>query len=560
MSITTSRITTNKLVEQEVASKINILQDIGNKVYDAMSDRQLVGINFLLNDNVQQILDDSIHASGAEYEKLRFEIEKMLQNYKYLLGTDALFLYAADGRVYTNKRYHQYRLDDLLYSTWFQAGVMEDKSYFWGDPDITPQTITVPLVRVIREIRGSRNLGYLISTIHETYFADLYEIFLEETVSEFCIVNERGIIISHNRKDLIGTNINGLISGITTQRGYEYVTLPEGRSLVTYFTDPRNQWTYINIVPWQEMYRGARDIQQFTLMLSLLLIAVCFCIAYVLSRGIIRPINSLITRMERAKKGDWNVTVQTEKQDEIGRLENSFDVMIQELKRAFEETVAVQRQKRKAELTVLEYQINPHFLYNTMSAIIWLSDKKDHESVIRVASSLSELFRISISKGKEVLSIADEITYVQHYLEIQRVRYPDEFDLKVDVSDEVLQGYTIKLILQPLVENAIYHGIKPGGSREVPGLLTLTGRLAQGDVVFQVIDNAGMLSEEEADRLNVFLQEHRQGDASNYGIGIRNVHDRIQLAYGKEYGISFKRSETETIVTVRIPYRTEKED
>ncbi len=558
MSFATARISTSMLIEKEVTSKINILHDISEKVYAAVQDRQLVGITFLLNEAVQTLLapEENSRLSQFQREKLSFEIEKMLQNYKYLNGTEALFLFAISGERYTNSPFSVWDLQDFTEKEWFEAAVDQDKSYFWGDPDIRDSSITIPLVRVIRKISFPEKTGYFISNIRESYLFNLYSNFFSGDSSDFYIVNERNVVISHNNKEKIGASLASLVPDFVRDgepEGHAYSNADNRQLLLIYYTDSRNGWTFINSVPGVEIKRGARYIQLFTYLLSGILIIVCFVLAYFLTRSLIHPINSLVERMEKAQNGDWDVAVETDKKGEIGKLERSFDVMIQELKKAFDEMISIQEQKRSAEFKVLEYQINPHFLYNTMSTIIWLSDIHDNDSVVKVAEALSELFRISISKGSEVITIEDELKHVENYAAIQKVRYPDEFTVEFAVDDAIKSRTTIKLILQPLVENALYHGIKPNERPGFVGMIRLEGAFTDtGDILFRVIDNGSMLEREDIDRLNTFLQTDDRSE-SDFGVGIQNVHDRVQLAYGLRYGIRFVPADGLTIVEVLIP-------
>ena len=191
MSLTTSYISTDTLVEKEVNTKVNILSDIANKVYLSLSERQLVGINFMLNGNVQELLSRPIDTSTpGSFEKLRFEIEKMLQNYKYLIGTEGLYLYSMDGSVFTNKPFDSFDVALFIDSPWFQQSLLEQKSYFWGEPTIESGKHVVPLVRVVRKILEPDILGYFISTIRESFLHELYATFVEQEVSDFFIINE----------------------------------------------------------------------------------------------------------------------------------------------------------------------------------------------------------------------------------------------------------------------------------------------------------------------------------------------------------------------------------
>jgi len=557
MSFATTRILTNLIIEHEVENKINILKAVSENVYSAIQERQLVGIHVLLNTHIQTLLnqDTSANFSSAKKENLYLEIEKVLQDYYYRSGTESLYLFSSNGDRYTNSRTSPYQLADFADHEWFIEAERDRKSVFWGDPLIQGNSMTIPLVRVIREITVPVTKGYLISTVKESFIANQYENFVTEGVSDYYIVNERGIILSHNEKSKIGKSFNDVFSNYhanISQEEYSYININSSKYLLIHYFDKRTGWTFFNSVPENIVKRGAKYIRVITYVLSGILIIISLIVSYLLTRNIIQPLQLLAERMEKAQNGDWDVTIETTNTDEIGKLERSFDVMIRELKKAFVNMIAIQEQKRKAELKVLEFQINPHFLYNTMSTIIWLSEMHENDAVIRVAESLSELFRISISKGHEIISVREELAHVQHYIAIQKVRYSDEFQVEYSINDRVLNMNTIKLILQPLVENSIYHGIRPNNKLGFSGIIRISGELkTTGEIVFHVIDNGIGLNQQEVERLNLFLTNKDNNES--FGVGIRNVHDRIQLSYGSDYGIQFIYDPGYTMVQVTIP-------
>ena len=238
---------------------------------------------------------------------------------------------------------------------------------------------------------------------------------------------------------------------------------------------------------------------------------------------------------------------------EIGLIADSFAGMVEKLKVSLANGIKMQKEKREADLRVLEFQINPHFLYNTLSSVVWLSRENRNDDVIKVAKSLSNLFRISISKGKEIITIAEELEHVKSYIEIEKIRHGEQFTVEYRLDPVIMKNLTVKLVLQPIVENAIYHGIKQ--SRSGRGTIWISGAEFGGDIRFQVVDDGDTLSEREAARLNEFL-ERPESSSEDFGIGIRNVNDRIRLTYGSPYGLSFSRDGALTIVSILIPRAT----
>ena len=212
-----------------------------------------------------------------------------------------------------------------------------------------------------------------------------------------------------------------------------------------------------------------------------------------------------------------------------------------------EQNVEEQRQKRKSELRALQAQINPHFLYNTLDSIIWMAEWGKTKEVVLMTSSLAKLLRQSISNQNELVRVEEEVEYTRSYLTIQKMRYKDKLEYDIQVSPEVLGQKIPKLVLQPLVENAIYHGIK---YKEGKGIVQIEGWIGQKELILRISDDGiGMT---EAQLAKIF--EKRETDIRKNGVGVLNVHERIQLYYGKDYGLRFSSTLGEgTVVEVRIP-------
>jgi two-component system sensor histidine kinase YesM len=235
--------------------------------------------------------------------------------------------------------------------------------------------------------------------------------------------------------------------------------------------------------------------------------------------------------------------------NEIGQLGRSFNLMVSRTKFLMEEMIHNQENKRKSELLLLQSQINPHFLYNTLDSIVWMAEQKQHEEVVLMTSALAKLFRASITKDQELVPIRVEIEHITNYLLIQKMRYHDELDYVIDIDEAILPYKTLKILLQPFIENAIYHGIRNMYGIE-NGLVTIRGRQTDDHIVFEVEDNGHGMTPEQLGRILQLNEE----DNRNQGIGINNVNERIKLYFGHEYGIQI-RSEIEegTCVTITIP-------
>ena len=252
--------------------------------------------------------------------------------------------------------------------------------------------------------------------------------------------------------------------------------------------------------------------------------------------------------MARVQEGDFDIpdVVETS-ENEIGSLTRSFNVMTRRIRELMDQNVRDQEAKRKSELKALQSQINPHFLYNTLDSIIWMAEGKKNEEVVLMTASLARLLRQSISNEDEVVPIAQEVEYARGYLTIQKMRYKDKMEFQIDVDPAILHINLIKLVLQPVIENAIYHGLK---YKESKGLLIVKGFMKNGNAVLQVIDNGVGMDEET---LAHIYDRHKVNYQSN-GVGVYNVQKRLQLYYGSAYGITYEsKVGVGTTATITIP-------
>ena len=271
-----------------------------------------------------------------------------------------------------------------------------------------------------------------------------------------------------------------------------------------------------------------------------------------LSRSITRPIVQLCGRMEDVARGDLTARQPIQSQAyELRTLSEGMEQMIERLGEQMQEVQLKQESLRRTELALLQAQINPHFLYNTMDTIIWLIEAEKTQEAVEMVSNLSAFFRHSLSRGEDVITLAEEERHVRSYLQIQRARYKDIMEYSVDIPTQLHGALLPKLTLQPLVENALYHGIK---LRRALGHIRITGWAEEDHVFLQVADNGvGMTARRLEDLRRAMESEER------VGFGLSAVNQRLKLMFGREYGLSIdSREGVGTTVTIRIP-RCEKE-
>lgn len=270
-----------------------------------------------------------------------------------------------------------------------------------------------------------------------------------------------------------------------------------------------------------------------------------------LSNSITKPLESLCDRAQAVSAGDLTVKepIQTDAY-EIRTLSEGMEHMIDQLNRQIMEVGQKQQSLRRTELALLQAQINPHFLYNTMDTIIWLIEADKPQEAVEMVSNLSAFFRHSLSKGQDVITLQEEERHVRSYLQIQHVRYKDILEYTVDIDPAIHSCLIPKLTLQPLVENALYHGIK---LKRTKGLIRIRGWQENGFVLLEVADNGIGMTPQRLEELR-----HSIDNSERVGFGFSAVNQRLQLQFGRAYGLQVDSTEGEgTIVTVRIPAAAE---
>lgn len=350
------------------------------------------------------------------------------------------------------------------------------------------------------------------------------------------IVDANGNIIYHPKQQLLFSGLKTeQIERVLSANESHFVTEEgENSRLYTISKSPKTGWTTVGVSYMSELMKDRKEAKLINYLTAGILLVLALVLSILMADTITKPLLVLKESMKEVEKGNFsNVNLPITKNNEIGSLANSFQVMIEEIQNLMKQNIYEQRQKRRSELKALQSQINPHFLYNTLDSIIWMAEGGNTEDVVIMTSSLAKLMRQGIGNNAEIVSIEREIDYVRSYLTIQKMRYKDKLEFEIDLESEIYYEEIIKLVLQPIVENAIYHGIKCKES--AGGIIHITGYAKREQIVITISDNGAGMSEET---LRHIFDEHKVNYKSN-GVGVYNIQQRLHLYYGKEYGISY---------------------
>ena len=291
------------------------------------------------------------------------------------------------------------------------------------------------------------------------------------------------------------------------------------------------------------------NLVRFSLLGMGLLLLLVIILSYYIPRSITMPITRISRVTNQVAKGNLSVRAAAESGAEARMLSDSLNAMIDKINELLDQVTTEQIRLRKAEFELLQAQINPHFLYNTLDTIVWLAEAGDQKRVVSMVGNLSDFFRTSLNQGKDIISIREELAHVRSYLEIQQVRYQDILRYEITVPEDLYEYKIPKITIQPLVENALYHGIK---NKRGQGTITITGERSENGFVLYVRDNGIGMTQERLKEVRAGIQKLSYTGKEIYGL--YNVNERIRLNFGETYGISIESTYGEgTCVSISLP-------
>lgn len=368
-------------------------------------------------------------------------------------------------------------------------------------------------------------------------------------------IGEKGFVFVMDQEDnIVYTPVNGIVYRVNPKwvKAMEpmSVQIQGGSYQIRSELSPYTGWRTVGVFSMDEVMSSVNTIVYILFTCVIISLVLVVIVSFKFSRTLTNPIFKLKRLMKQAESGDLTVRFNFEHNDEIGELGQSFNHMIARIDQLIQMVYVEQENKRTAEMKSLQEQIKPHFLYNTLDTISWMARDYDAEDIVRLVDALTNMFRIGLSHGKDIITVKEEITHVSNYLYIQKIRYKDKLNYVIHVDESLYAIEVPKLILQPLVENAIYHGVK---AKRGGGTITITGVPEGENLVFTVQDNGAGMLQEKVEELNRRMSERSVLDEKK-SFGLFYIRERIQLCYGKGYGVHVESTLGEgTRVTITLP-------
>ncbi|MGG1520047.1 sensor histidine kinase [Paenibacillus oryzisoli] len=470
----------------------------------------------------------------------------------------SIHLFASDGTLVAGVPTTEMRKNTRLQEqSWYKSALDNPNHLTFSLPHIqnlfkdNPYNWVVSMSKSVSiERDGKWENGVILVDINFKTLDDVFRtVALGKKGYVYIIDESAGNIVYHPQQQLIYTGLKyeNVEQALKFSYG-QYLDNSGGESRLNVVRTVNNiGWKIVGVSYLDEMVTTTKEVSAFMIWLLAIVLIFILVISALISARISQPIKRLRKSMEMVEKGHFDTYIHVRGADEVEQLSRRFNLMVSRVRELMDQSIREQETKRKNELEVLQSQINPHFLYNTLNSVVRMVGSDRKEEVVTTITSLSKFFRISLSKGKTVITIGEEIEHIRNYLIIQKMRYKDKFNYEIDVPESLLTYRTPKLILQPFVENALYHGIEYMADT---GHIVVAVAQEGETIVMQVRDNGVGMSEDTLKSLLTGQVKSKDGS----GVGLRNVHERIQLIYGRGYGVSIA-SELEegTTVTIRIP-------
>lgn len=399
---------------------------------------------------------------------------------------------------------------------------------------------------------GNSTLGVLLVDMNYSSIEKLLQKANTTSTSEYTyLMDSNGEIIYHPRQNLIYTNLyqENNLEAVQYEDGSHEEEFQGEKRLVIVKTVSYTGWKIVSVVPMSTFNMGISGMRLTVILFIALAMLMIIIINQLVSERIAMPLKKLNDSVKDWETGNMNPDIYVGGSLEVEHLGMTLRSTVEQLRQLMQDILVEQEEKRKSELDALQSQINPHFLYNTLDSIVWMIEGERYEDAVFMITQLASLFRISLSRGKTIISIADEIKHAQNYMNIQKIRYKNSFSVEFRIEEEILNCCTVKLIIQPLLENAIYYGVE---GMDGDGEILVTGYRKEQDVYIEVRDNGLGMPQET---VNALLTENNRVRKKGSGVGLINVYNRIRLRFGNEYQLEIEsRPDEGTMVRIHLPY------
>jgi len=408
------------------------------------------------------------------------------------------------------------------------------------------------VIRELKDVSSMEPIGYIVFDTNISAINRQIQDVDQVTKGKTVLVDDNNHVVFDSDRKLIALDLSHdeAILQATDRKGSFQIVQDGIDYICTYAKSSFTNWKMLVYIPLEEANREAAVTRNFTLIVTIVLIAFASFIVIAISYALTRPLSKIKLLMQEVQLGNLDVSFNVKYRDEVGLLGRHFNMMIDRVRGLLEEVKLTQARKKEAELAALQSQINPHFIYNTLEMIRMTAEVNDDDEVADMTYTLGKLLRYGVNHGSQSVTVREEIEHLHHYMILQNMRFSDKYKLVVDIPGAMYDCRCVKLMFQPIVENAIHHAFK---QKRDSGMIRITGKELADELVFTIEDNGIGMDEQALAALRLHIAGIKTIE-SGRGIGLRNVNERIKLQYGERYGLQIEsRVEFGTVITLRLP-------
>jgi two-component system, sensor histidine kinase YesM len=517
--------------------------------------------------SVYSNLDDVLYILNTTSDKLD---QKYLDTYSHvynyfvsiLQGNTRLYgisLISLDGEIkfYYNRHVGQTNLYTVQNDEWFKETLKNNGVPILREPHINEfnpdKNMVISISRAIVNLDNEKVSGLLLFDQDINQFSQLFSD-IETEAGEMIIVFGKNGKSIYSNMDIDGNASENIFKATNNQTSTSFYYQYQGKKMLASFDKSSAYgWTVITLTPMSDLQKKSDFIKKINYFLLPFMIIFTLIISIIISSLITLPLKRLMASFILLQKGDFDTSVEVKGTDELAQIGFTFNNMVKNIKDLIFQKYEMNIIRKQAELESLQSQINPHFLFNTLNSIKAVSENHDFEKTSIMLQNLSDIFRYSLNKGVYMVSFSDELENVKKYIDLQNLRYADRYSVIYDIDEEVLRFKIPRLTLQPIVENAIYHGLEKISEN---GELSIAAKSAGEKFFIYISNNGSHIPKEELDKINLFLESNpdEQKNLNPESIGIYNVNARIKFHFGNEYGLKiFSTPGSNTTVKISLP-------
>ena len=530
-----------KVISEDVSSyAIERLQQANKSIDVNLQDADKIMLSVFFDRNIRNYINNS-QKSSYEKSSAQLEITRILQGNVYARkDITQLFIVDKNNNLYSSNA--GTNLDLLQKEKWFKEfaeknigkeiiGTHEETKYIPVFYSGSGKVVTI--LRKYVDLDRNLYLGTMGIDIDYTIIKNIFEDVDVENYKDILLINDDGTIVYSHDEKAIGKKIDVSLYDQTFKGNYGsyFKTINSKEQLIIYAKSNVSGWKLVQVIPVQKLLVNATGVRNKIFLIGLICLMLSIVFSVGISSNVSNPVKKLIKVMNKVEEGNLEVKLDITSHDEIGQISASFNRMVSEINNLVKKIYEEENFKKQAELRLLQQQINPHFLYNTLDSINWMARIQNASNISSAITALIKLLQVNAQVEKDFIKIGEEVEYVKNYIYIQKFRYGNKFEVIYEIDKGIEDNPVLKLILQPLVENAIKHGL---GDVEENGVIKISGKKMDNNIVFWVDDNGPGIDEEKV--LKILTSEVKSNE-NNFNIGIENINRRIKLYYGNSFGL-----------------------